>query len=242
MVSEDVAANSSQENRVLAEMPSKAKTTRVDSAYERLKTDILNGELPPGFQAPEPDIAARLGMSRTPVREALIRLEAEGLVGLIPRHGARVLPVSQKDICEVFNILAVLEGLAAETGARLGISDNQDQEMREVLDNADAALSAGDIEAWARFDDHFHRLIANSCGNVRLGEEISGLLDQVFRSNKVLLLMNNAPAASSDDHRQLLNAISAGESVLAADIARRHRLGGLQTMKQLLQKCGLSQI
>jgi DNA-binding GntR family transcriptional regulator len=227
---------------VLAVMPLKAKTTRVDNAYERLKTDILNGDLPPGFQAPEPDIAARLGMSRTPVREALIRLEAEGLVGLIPRHGARVLPVSQKDICEVFHILAVLEGLAAETAARRGVSENLNQEIREVLDSADAALSQNDIETWVKFDDRFHRLIADSSGNVRLDEEISCLLDQVYRSNKVLLLMNNAPAASSGDHRKLLEAIVAGKANSAAEIARCHRLGGLATMKRLLQQCGLSQI
>jgi DNA-binding GntR family transcriptional regulator len=227
---------------VLAVMPSKAKTTRVDNAYERLKTDILNGDLPAGFQAPEPDIAARLGMSRTPVREALIRLEAEGLVGLVPRHGARVLPVSQKDLCEVFHILSVLEGLAAETAARRGIRETLNQEIHDVLDSADAALLRDDIASWVKFDDRFHRLVAESSGNVRLDEEISCLLDQVYRSNKVLLLMNNAPAASSEDHRQLLKAIEAGKTSEAAETARDHRLGGLATMKQLLEKCGLSQV
>ena len=85
-------------------MPTKARSTRVDNAYERLKTEILNGQLPPGFQAPEPDIATRLGMSRTPVREALIRLEADGLVDLVPRRGAKVLPISLQDICEIYQI------------------------------------------------------------------------------------------------------------------------------------------
>lgn len=181
-------------------------------------------------------------MSRTPVREALIRLEADGLVGLIPRHGARVLPVSQKDLCEVFQMLAVLEGLAAETAARLGANEEIVLEMHIVLDRADDALLQKDIQSWAKFDDRFHRLLAECGGNVRLGEEIACLLDQVYRSNKVLLLMNNAPAASADDHRQLLKAILAGEREEAGEVARRHRLRGLETMKHLLQSCGLSQV
>ena len=98
-------------------MLAKAKSTRVDNAYERLKREILQGVLPPGYQAPEPDIASRLGMSRTPVREALIRLEAEGLIDLVPRRGAKVVAISRKDICEIFQILAVLEALAAGEAA-----------------------------------------------------------------------------------------------------------------------------
>ncbi|WFE90837.1 GntR family transcriptional regulator [Roseibium porphyridii] len=223
-------------------MSSRAKATRVDSAYDRLKSDILTGMLPPGFQAPEPEVASRLGMSRTPVREALIRLEADGLVELIPRRGARVIPVTGNDICEVFEILSVLEALAAQRAGENDASQEVLTEIEAVSDEADQALAAKDIDAWAQLDDKFHRLIAQASGNNRLEAEINGFLDQVLRANTVLLRLNQAPASCAADHRKLTAAIKSGEGGAAWEIARSHRLNGLKTMRKLLQDCGLTQV
>lgn len=222
-------------------MSSKAKSTRVDNAYERLKSEILKGDLPPGFQAPEPDIANRLGMSRTPVREALIRLEADGLVGLVPRRGAKVLPISRKDICEIYQILSALEALAARSAAASRGGEALDG-VTDLLDRSDRALTDGDIEAWAVLDDQFHRWVASISGNLRLEAEVAGFLDQVYRANNVLLRLNKAPASNADDHRRLVDTIRAGEEDAAAEIARVHRLTGLKRMKALLESCGLSHV
>jgi len=223
-------------------MSSKAKSTRVDNAYERLKSEILKGDLPPGFQAPEPDIANRLGMSRTPVREALIRLEADGLVGLVPRRGAKVLPISRGDICEIYHILSALESLAARSAAtKRGTTDAFDG-IEELLDRADEALGRGDIETWAILDDRFHRWVAGVSGNARLKAEIDGFLDQAYRANNVLLRLNKAPASNAADHRRIVGAIRAGEEEAAAEIARIHRLTGLKRMKDLLESCGLAHV
>ncbi|WP_421979703.1 GntR family transcriptional regulator [Roseibium sp.] len=223
-------------------MLAKVKSTRVDSAYDRLKDEILHGVLPPGYQAPEPDIASRLGMSRTPVREALIRLEAEGLIDLIPRRGARVVAISQKDFREIFEILAVLEGLAAHAAAQIGIASEPLSGLRQVLEEGETALRAKDISAWAQLDDTFHRLVAGLSGNDRLHSEICGLLDQVFRANSVLLRLNNAPAARDATHRKIVDAIAAGEAEQAAELANAHRLSGLKTMDDLLRNSGLSYV
>ncbi len=223
-------------------MPSRIKATRVDSAYERLKADILTGMLPAGYQAPEPEMASRLGMSRTPVREALIRLEAEGLIELIPRRGARVVPVTGRDICEIFKILAVLEALAAQAAAESGVEPELLRQIEEVSTEADQALAARNIETWAELDDRFHRLVSCGAGNARLEAEINGFLDQVFRANTVLLRLNRAPAANVGDHRNLLAAIRNQDAQTASEIARSHRLGGMKTMKKLLRDCGLMQV
>ncbi len=222
-------------------MPTKARSTRVDNAYERLKTEILNGQLPPGFQAPEPDIATRLGMSRTPVREALIRLEADGLVDLVPRRGAKVLPISLQDICEIYQILSALEALAAGTACRKA-GDEALAEIEEVLNDADDALERQDIEAWAVHDDRFHRLMAKASGNLRLEAEIEGFLDQVYRANTVLLRLNKAPASNAADHRKIVQAIREGDTDSATETARLHRLNGMLRMKDVLQDCGLSHV
>ncbi|GAA0776290.1 GntR family transcriptional regulator [Roseibium denhamense] len=221
-------------------MISKPKATRVDSAYERLKAEILKGDLPPGFQAPEPDYADRLGMSRTPVREALIRLEAEGLIDLVPRRGARVLAVSRQDIKEIYEMLAVLEGLAAEQAV---LSDEVDvlvAAMQETLRHAENALALNDIEIWALNDDSFHRLVARGSGNRRLEQEIASLLNQVYRANMVLLRLNKAPAATHVGHEDIVAAIASGDPVQAFTLARRHRQNGLETMSRLLESSGLS--
>ncbi len=229
-------------NWVLPAMPSRVKTTRVDKAYARLKAEILNGELPPGFQAPEPDIAGRLGMSRTPVREALIRLEAERLVDLIPRRGAKILPISKKDICEIFEILAVLEALAASSAAKLSPDEELLSEIDMAITEAEEAQTRCDMESWALIDDRIHKLVARAGGNTRLELEIVNLLNQVFRANSVLLRMNKAPASNAEDHRRILEAVRAGQAEKASEIARMHRLSGLVTMEKVLQTCGLSHV
>ena len=223
-------------------MPPKSKSTRVDSAYERLKSDILTGALPPGFQAPEPDIADRLGMSRTPVREALIRLEAEKLVDLIPRRGARVVPISPGDLCEIFDILAVLEELAARSAAKKGVPPELQEEIGRINLQSEQALASRNMDCWAELDDNFHRRIAECGGNARLETQISGFLDQVFRANSMLLRLNKAPASNAPDHKALFEAILSSDIERAGKLARDHRANALKTMKVLLQESGLSRI
>ena len=112
------------------------KASQVDKAYGELKADILANRLPPGFQAPEPEFATRLGMSRTPVREALLRLQSDGLVELVPRRGARVLPISVDDMREIYEILTVLE---PEAAAGLALREDK-QSTFEALNPAVSAM------------------------------------------------------------------------------------------------------
>jgi DNA-binding GntR family transcriptional regulator len=90
----------------------------VERVYQALRARILDNLWPPGYQALEQALALELGVSRTPVREALIRLHNEGLVEVVPRHGVRVLPVSPVDMAEIYAILTSLESLAAELAAK----------------------------------------------------------------------------------------------------------------------------
>ncbi|XYK79459.1 MAG: GntR family transcriptional regulator [Labrenzia sp.] len=222
-------------------MLARVKETRVNNAYEKLKTDILSGELAPGFQAPEPEIAARLEMSRTPVREALIRLEAEGLVSLIPRRGAKVLSIQLQDLTEVMEILAALEGLAAPILARL---ENKSDALAELECASTAALLArdqNDLNGWIDQDDRFHRIIARY-SNARLEREIGLNLDQIHRAVRVLTRMNGAPVEADADHRSLIEAFSGGNENAACEIAQAHRLNALQTLRSVFERSGVSQL
>ena len=137
--------------------------------------------------------------------------------------------------------MSALEALAARSAAAKRGGEAL-AGVGELLERADEALENSDIEAWAVFDDRFHRWVASLSGNMRLEAEIAGFLDQVYRANNVLLRLNKAPASNAADHRSLVEAIEAGDEDVAAEIARVHRLTGLTRMKALLESCGLSHV
>ncbi|MEY8118627.1 MULTISPECIES: GntR family transcriptional regulator [Falsihalocynthiibacter] len=216
------------------------KTTRVADAYLRLKEEILSNRMPSGFQAPEPEIATLLGMSRTPVREALIKLEAEGLVELIPRRGARVLPVSLEDMAEIYEILTALEPEAAAALARRRPSKEELSGMEQATLEMEKALTANDLDAWADADDRFHRLLLELHGNKRLLAMVSVLFDQAHRARMVTLRMRAIPEDSTRVHREILEGIAAGDEAGVAELFREHRKRASSELLDILKKFRLS--
>src|SRR5690242_4576391 len=97
---------------------SQQRTLSTDTVYRGVKSKILDNTFPPGFHILEQELASMFGVSRTPVREALVRLESDGLVDVVPRHGMRVLPLSLSDMKEIYEILSSLESKAAELAAQ----------------------------------------------------------------------------------------------------------------------------
>lgn len=216
-------------------MLSELKPTRVEDAYLRLKDEILQNRMPPGFQAPEPEIALRLGMSRTPVREALIRLESEGLVRLIPRHGALVLPVAADDMREVYEILTALEPEAAASLARKQ-PDRAGLDALEAATRAmEAALRDNDLDAWAEADDRFHRTLLMLHANNRMTNFVSSLFDQVHRARMTTLRLRKPPEQSTREHREILEHILAGDAEKARKSFRAHRERAAAELLSILQ-------
>lgn len=219
-------------------MPSE-KRSRVGGAYAQLKNEILTNAMPPGFQAPEPEIAARLGMSRTPVREALIRLEAEGLVELIPRRGARVLPVLASDMQEIYEILSTLEPTAAAHLAARRPSDDELEELELAMRDMEHALDQNDLEAWAASDDRFHRELLRVHGNKRLAGIASSLFDQAHRARIVTLRLRDRPVRSTREHRDILNCLRSGDAERVRRVFSEHRERASSELLAILQNYGL---
>ncbi len=218
------------------------RTSRVDDAYLKLKHEIRSNRLPPGFQATEPEIALRMGMSRTPVREALIRLESEGLLELIPRRGARVLPVSAKDMREIYELFTSLEpDAAAAVAAR-----NPDSDALVPLANATEAmersLERDDLEAWAEADDRFHGALLVLHGNQRLKAFVSSLYDQAHRARMITLRLRSRPVQSTHEHREILEALKAADGEKARRIFREHRERAARELLAILESYGLPQL
>src|SRR5918993_2088502 len=149
-------------------LPPSDRARHPEQAYRRIKDAILSGDMPIGYQRLEPALALQLGMSRTPVHEALVRLQDEGYVELQPRRGMRVLPLSPRDIREITALLACLEVEAAERTAARRLPPEALAAFDAAIDAMDRALEAGDIEGWNRADYHFHLLLIESCGNRHL--------------------------------------------------------------------------
>ncbi len=223
-------------------MAEAAKSSRVDDAYERLKDEIRTNRMPPGYQAPEPEIALRLGMSRTPVREALIRLEAEGLVELIPRRGARVLPIQADDMREIYEILTALEPDAAARLAARKPTDKELAPLERATRDMEIALEKEDLDTWAEADDRFHLALLELQGNRRLKSFVMSLYDQVHRARIVTMRMRGAPRKSTEEHREILEHLRKGDINATRRVFKEHRRRAAEELLSILEKYRLGQL
>lgn len=211
-------------------------------AYAEIRRRILDNELPAGSLMLEQELAELLQMSRTPVREALIRLENEGMVEVRPRHGMRVLPVSADDMEEIYAILTALESDAAAETARKGLGHEDLAELRNAVKEMDVALERDDLVAWARADEHFHRVLIECCPNRRLRTLVYQFWDQAHRVRMLTLRLRPKPTTSNKDHLALVEAIERQEPDLARTIHREHRIQNGRMLVEILRQHGLTQL
>ncbi|MEO1065801.1 MAG: GntR family transcriptional regulator [Pseudomonadota bacterium] len=211
-------------------------------AYGAMKTLIMNNELKPSASYLESELAARLGVSRTPVREAMLQLEREGFVEVRPRHGMRVLPVSAEDMSEIYDILSELEPLAAELAAKRGPSDAELSALQVCIDTMEEALQHDDLQAWAEADDEFHRLLVDYSDSTRLRKTVSQFRDQVHRARMATLSLRVKPTESNKDHQILVNHLRQKNAPEARKIHRAHRVKAGQMLVELLTKHGLNNL
>ncbi len=211
-------------------------------AYQEIRNLIFEGELPSGSDHLETELAERLGMSRTPVREAALMLEAQGLVEVRPRKGLRVLPVSCEDMEEIYDILTELESLAADRAAQAGYSKEQLAILQNTIEDMDKAVNEGDLQSWASADDRFHRELVRLGQNRRVCTIVDMMSDQVRRARAMTLFARPLPTKSNDDHRAVFQAIMGGNPTVARERHWQHRQDAKTQLMELIQKLGLSRI
>jgi DNA-binding GntR family transcriptional regulator len=145
--------------------------TTVQAAIARLRAEIYDGALPPGTRLRQSEIAARFGVSTTPVREALSALQAEGLVGIDPHRGAVVFKPGAEDVAESFEIRRALESLAVEKA----IPNLDDAALARLQDLIDSMREASDYQRWEELNESFHRTLYQASGRPRLLELIASM-------------------------------------------------------------------
>lgn len=219
-----------------------ARVSRVDLAYEEIRRRIVNNEYPPSHQVLEHELAAELGMSRTPVREALIRLENEKFVQIIPRHGMRVVPLSLNDLRDVYEVLTALELTAIERLARSKPDAGSIAALDEALDAMDMALKKRDIGGWVKADERFHRMVIDLCGNARLASLAFMLWDQGHRARLTTVRLRPALETSNREHRAVVDAIRRGDWRDAIAKHAKHRTRTSREIINLLDQCRLASL
>ena len=197
--------------------------------YEALRTSILVGELGPDQRLIEEQLAAEMGASRTPVREAIQKLEAENLVVRKPRGGFIVRRMSMKDVEEVFGIRAVLEGYAAFLSTK-NLNLQAVKKMEEILDKYDDCFQKGDNNGMIKMATLFHdRLYRTARSNI-LHQMIARLRDYFFRYRLMLLDLPGMAEESSAEHRQMLEAMKRGDAEEAERMVKAHILKGQKVL------------
>jgi len=197
-------------------------TSSAELAYEHVKHRILNGEFGGGTRMPEDTIAGMLGISRTPVRDALRRLESEGLVESAPNSGARVAQWTEVELTEIANMRILLESYAAELAARK-IEVDQIKALTEQCDIMQFASEGDpDIVTVSASNLAFHRIVAQASGNSRLVASLEPLWHLPTVLRKYSLFSTERLVRSVQHHREIITALEAGDSNWAQSIMHAH--------------------
>jgi DNA-binding GntR family transcriptional regulator len=217
----------------------KGRQSFAENAYRELRSRILNNRLLPGEQFTEVELAAMLKMSRTPVREAMLRLAADGLADVRARHGMRVKPTSVVDMREIYEALMGLESVAALLAAQRADQGDYVERMRAAIADMDAALGRDDRKSWAAADERFHTLLVEASGNSRIKELVQTFFDQSHRVRMLTLPLRPAPITSNRDHEAVVDAIAARDGERARQLHHAHRQKSGELLVELLARHGL---
>ena len=192
-----------------------------DVVFNTLRQAILRGELKPGERLMEIQLANKLGVSRTPVREAIRKLELEGLVLMIPRKGAEVADISEKSLKDVLEVREALEELAARIACDK-ITKEGVNRLKEAAQDFRSALKSNDITQMAEADVRFHDVICNATENQKLGQLLNNLREQMYRYRIEYLKDQQVYEKLLSEHEEIIRHIEKGEKDEAARVVSRH--------------------
>lgn len=192
-----------------------------DVVFHTLRQAILRGELKPGERLMEIHLAQKLGVSRTPVREAIRKLELEGLVRMIPRKGAVVAEITISDLEDVLEVRMALEELAVKLACRM-LTPEQIEQIGALADEFEQTLYGEDVGACAQADMRFHEAIYEATGNGRLVQILNNLREQMYRYRMEYLKDRDAHQQLVQEHAEILEALAAGDVDRALEASGRH--------------------
>lgn len=189
--------------------------------YGSIRDDILNGRYQQNTELKEAAIGAELGVSRTPVREALRQLELEGLVNIIPNRGAYVNMITAKDVQDIYMIRSMLEGLCARWATEY-ITDEQLEALEETLCLSEYHTKKGNCEKLYELDSQFHEQLYSASNSRILNHVLSDFHDYVKRVRRVTLATQGRSEKSTMEHRAIFEAVRGRDAGRAEELAKVH--------------------
>ena len=192
-----------------------------DVVFNTLRQAILRGELKPGERLMEIQLANKLGVSRTPIREAIRKLELEGLVLMIPRRGAEVAEITEKSLCDVLEVRSALEILAVELACER-ISEQDVDKLREAAKEFEEVSKSEDVTALAEADVKFHDIIYFATDNQRLIQLLYNLREQMYRYRVEYLKRPEVHATLFAEHEHIIQCIVKRDKVAAKQAISTH--------------------
>ncbi|MBQ8802394.1 MAG: GntR family transcriptional regulator [Tyzzerella sp.] len=192
-----------------------------DVVFNTLRQAILRGELKPGERLMEIQLANKLGVSRTPIREAIRKLELEGLVLMIPRRGAEVAEITEKSLRDVLEVRRALEELSVQLACER-ITEEQIQELKEVAKEFEGVLKSGDVTEYAEVDVKFHDIIYHATDNQRLIQLLYNLREQMYRYRVEYLKREEVHEQILEEHNYIIEMIEKGDRERAVAAVCQH--------------------
>jgi DNA-binding GntR family transcriptional regulator len=217
-----------------------------EKAYLIIRALILENEFRAGDQILEKVLVEKLNISRTPIREACVQLEKEGLIKIRPRRGIFIKPISPSDMNEIYDIMTALEAQAAKVLAEK-VADKMItvQELKQLelpTLRMEKALEKNNLKEWAEADEEFHLCLLDLCGNVRLKQVVLQFWGQAHRVRYFTLELRDKPTDSTADHKAVVAAILAGDAKKAGEIHSLHREKGKRNLLAIIEKYRFDQL
>ena len=185
--------------------PIERHQTLREKILETIREAILKGDLKPGEKVAEPELAEQFGISRTPIREAFRQLESEGYLTVVPRKGAVVAALSERDVQEFYEVKSILEGYAAELAAK-NLSDKELAKLESINERLKQLANDGDVKSFYKIHNEFHEMFLKAANNTKLYELIKQLGMKFSRMRMASLSVDGRMAISVAEHDKLLDA------------------------------------
>jgi len=200
-----------------------------DVIFETLRKAIVSGDIKPGERLMEVSLADQMGVSRTPVREAIRRLEAEGLVTMTPRKGTHVSELSVKDIMDVLEVRTVLDKLATDLAAKR-MQPAQLKALESVHKQYISCVEKENMEGAVKKDVEFHDLIYAASGNPRLVAVAGSLREHIYRFRVIYMSGSLIAENVLNEHEEILTALKEAQNNIASNLAEKHIRNQMETI------------
>ncbi len=215
--------------------PIERHQTLREKILETIREAILKGTLKPGEKVAEPELAERFGISRTPIREAFRQLESEGYLTVIPRKGAVVTSLSERDVEEFYAIKSILEGYAARIAAEQ-LTERDIERLEGINNRLEQLARDGDVKTFFRVHNEFHELFIRAAGNEKLFELIGHLMMKFNRPRMASLSLPGRMEISVQEHHKIIEAFKNHDGERADNLVRKTAAYGGQVLIQSLAR------